>query len=77
MSAAPVLCSECDFYALLLMRDRLKSSDLFYLHAPDHDTPLMETLQAVHELKTEGLFHQWGLSNYAAWETVDIWHICK
>lgn len=56
---------------------RLNSADLFYLHAPDHETPLEETLQAVHELRTEGLFREWGLSNYAAWQAVDIWHICK
>ncbi|CAM9231442.1 unnamed protein product [Ectocarpus sp. 12 AP-2014] len=56
---------------------RLESVDLFYLHAPDHETPLEETLQAVHELRSEGLFREWGLSNYAAWQAVDIWHICK
>ena len=51
--------------------------DLFYLHAPDHNTPIEDTLRAVHELRTEGLFRVWGVSNYTAWETVDIWHICK
>lgn len=56
---------------------RLSSVELFYLHAPDHNTPIEETLQAVHELGSEGLFRVWGLSNYAAWEVVDIWHICK
>lgn len=56
---------------------RLSSVDLFYLHAPDHNTPIEESLLAVHELKSEGLFRVWGLSNYAAWEVVDIWHICK
>eukprot|EP00752_Nemacystus_decipiens_P002716 g2536.t1 len=55
----------------------LSSVDLFYLHAPDHNTPIEETLLAVHELRSEGLFRVWGLSNYAAWEVVDIWHICK
>ncbi|CAM9765046.1 unnamed protein product [Ascophyllum nodosum] len=56
---------------------RLDSVELFYLHAPDRDTPLEETLRAVHELKSEGLFNEWGLSNYASWEAVDIWHTCK
>lgn len=55
----------------------MPSVDLFYLHAPDHNTPIEETLRAVHELRSEGLFREWGVSNYAAWETVDIWHICK
>ncbi|CAN0346786.1 unnamed protein product [Ascophyllum nodosum] len=53
------------------------SVDLFYLHAPDRNIPLLDTLRAVHELASEGLFREWGISNYAAWETVDIWHICK
>ena len=57
--------------------NRLTSVDLFYLHAPDHNTPIVDTLRAVHELQTEGLFRVWGVSNYTAWETVDIWHICK
>ncbi|CAM9543102.1 unnamed protein product, partial [Discosporangium mesarthrocarpum] len=38
-------------------------------------TPLEETLQAVHELRQEGLFKEWGVSNYSSWQTVHIWHI--
>lgn len=57
--------------------NRRTSVDLFYLHAPDHDTPVEETLKAVHELRSEGLFLEWGLSNYASWQVVDIWHICR
>lgn len=52
--------------------------DLFYLHAPDRNIPIEDTLRAVHELRAEeGLFREWGVSNYTAWETVDMWHICK
>lgn len=50
---------------------------LFYLHAPDYDTPLLETLEAVHQLREEGLFREWGLSNYAAWEVAHIWNMSK
>lgn len=56
---------------------RVPSVQLFYLHAPDHNTPIEETLMAVHELREEGLFREWGLSNYAAREVVNIWHLCK
>lgn len=56
---------------------RVPSVQLFYLHAPDHNTPIEETLRAVHELREEGLFREWGLSNYAVGEVVDIWHLCK
>ena len=38
-----------------------------YLHAPDHKTPLTETLAAMDELHKEGKFTQLGLSNYSAW----------
>lgn len=72
-------CQFCVYrspYPLTITR-RQSSVDLFYLHAPDHDTPIEETLRAVHELRSDGLFREWGLSNYAAWQAVDIWHMCK
>ncbi|XP_072465203.1 aflatoxin B1 aldehyde reductase member 2-like isoform X2 [Notamacropus eugenii] len=31
--------------------------DLFYLHAPDHNTPVEETLQACNELHQEGMYN--------------------
>ncbi|KAJ3300867.1 hypothetical protein HDU76_005997, partial [Blyttiomyces sp. JEL0837] len=51
--------------------------DVFYLHAPDHGTPFEDTLKAVNELYLEGKFTELGLSNYAAWEVMQIWYICK
>ena len=33
-----------------LKRLRKNSVDLFYLHAPDHNTPIEETLEAVNQL---------------------------
>eukprot|EP00903_Cladosiphon_okamuranus_P014597 g13537.t1 len=55
----------------------VSSVELFYLHAPDHNTPIEATLMAVHELGEEGLFREWGLSNYAVRDVLDIWRICK
>jgi len=49
---------------------------LLYLHAPDYLTPIEESVQAVIELFQEGKFDEWGLSNYAAWQVVDIYHLC-
>ena len=40
---------------------------ILYLHAPDHDTPILETLTAVNDLHKEGKFDELGLSNYSAW----------
>ncbi|KAJ3147213.1 hypothetical protein HDU89_005811 [Geranomyces variabilis] len=51
--------------------------DIFYLHAPDHTVPFADTLQAVQELYSEGTFTELALSNYAAWEVMQIWNICK
>lgn len=57
----------------------LKAScvDILYLHAPDHNTPIEDTLEGVQQLYNEKKFQRFGLSNYAAWQVVDIYHICK
>eukprot|EP00401_Gymnodinium_catenatum_P041619 CAMPEP_0117473258 /NCGR_PEP_ID=MMETSP0784-20121206/8680_1 /TAXON_ID=39447 /ORGANISM="" /LENGTH=408 /DNA_ID=CAMNT_0005267455 /DNA_START=104 /DNA_END=1330 /DNA_ORIENTATION=- len=51
--------------------------DLFYLHAPDINTDLDDTLAGVKQLHEEGKIKEFGLSNYPAWAVVDIWHRCK
>jgi len=58
---------------------RLKKGcvELFYLHAPDHNTPIAETLEAVNHLYKEGKFKYFGLSNYASWEVAEIYYLCK
>src|SRR3990167_4777789 len=56
---------------------KTQSVDLFYLHAPDHITPIEETLSAVNELYTQGKFKRFGISNYASWQVAQICEICK
>ncbi|XP_047203367.1 aflatoxin B1 aldehyde reductase member 3 [Girardinichthys multiradiatus] len=58
---------------------RLKTDcvDLFYLHAPDHQNPIQDTLRACNELHNEGKFKELGLSNYASWEVAEIGCICR
>lgn len=51
--------------------------DLLYLHFPDPNTPVETTLAACAELHSQGKFRHFGLSNFAGWQVVDIWHICK
>lgn len=60
-----------------LQRLQTDCVDLFYLHAPDHQTPVQDTLRACHELYKEGKFKELGLSNYASWEVAEIVCICK
>jgi aflatoxin B1 aldehyde reductase len=51
--------------------------DLVYLHRPDDRTPIEMTLEACQKLFRQGKFRELGLSNYAAWQVADIWHICR
>jgi aflatoxin B1 aldehyde reductase len=51
--------------------------DLLYLHFPDPRTPLETTLAACAELHGRGLFRELGLSNFPAWQVVEIWHLCE
>lgn len=60
-----------------LRRLRTDSVDLFYLHAPDRNTPIEITLEACQVLFDEGKFRELGLSNYASWQVIDAWHLCK
>ncbi|MCJ1449191.1 MAG: hypothetical protein MMC23_009710 [Stictis urceolatum] len=56
---------------------KTKSVDLYYLHAPDREVPLEETLRGIDELYREGKFRRFGLSNYMAWEVARICEICE
>ena len=51
--------------------------DLLYLHAPDNKTPIEITLNACENLFMQGKFRELGVSNYAAWQVADLYHICK
>lgn len=49
--------------------------DVFYLHRPDRDTPIEETLGALAELVQEGKILQLGQSNFAAWQITEMAHV--
>lgn len=46
--------------------------DLYYLHVPDRDVPVEETLQTMDELVRVGKVRYVGQSNYAAWEITQM-----
>jgi aryl-alcohol dehydrogenase-like predicted oxidoreductase len=50
--------------------------DLYYLHVPDPKTPIEETLDAVAVLLEKGKARSWGVSNYAAWQILELNHLC-
>lgn len=46
--------------------------DVYYLHVPDHATPIEESLEAMHEILESGKAKHWGISNYASWQILEI-----
>jgi aryl-alcohol dehydrogenase-like predicted oxidoreductase len=48
--------------------------DVYYLHVPDHGTPIDETLDAVADLLASKKILAWGVSNYAAWQVLEMIH---
>ncbi|EAU62068.1 aldo/keto reductase [Stigmatella aurantiaca] len=50
--------------------------DLFYLHQPDPATPIEETLGAVERLLRAGKARHWGVSNFAAWQLLELDTLC-
>ncbi|KAL9066481.1 MAG: hypothetical protein Q9161_007544 [Pseudevernia consocians] len=56
---------------------RTDKVDMWYLHAPDRNTPYEETLGAINELYKAGYFRRFGISNYPAWEVAQICELCE
>lgn len=50
--------------------------DIYYLHKPDPDTPVEETLDALAGLLRAGKIRAWGVSNYASWQILEIFALC-
>jgi aryl-alcohol dehydrogenase-like predicted oxidoreductase len=55
-----------------LNRLRTDYVDLYYLHQPDYDVPIEETLAAMDELVRAGKVRYPAISNYAAWQVCEI-----
>lgn len=60
-----------------LSRMNRDNVDLLYFHFPDGKTPIDEALDTIAELYEQGKVKELGLSNYPAWQVVDIWHKCE
>merc|ERR1712226_290608 len=56
---------------------KVEKVQIVYLHAPDHDTPLIETLSEMNALHKEGKFDELGLSNFSAWLVAEAVNVCK
>lgn len=51
--------------------------DLLYLHSPDLQTPVEQTLEACYQLYQQGKFKSFGLSNFAAWQVAEVVEKCR
>jgi len=55
----------------------VKCVDIYYIHSPDIAVDYEETFGALNELHKEGKFKELGLSAFAAWDVVRVYHLCK
>jgi aryl-alcohol dehydrogenase-like predicted oxidoreductase len=51
--------------------------DLYYLHQPDYDVPIEETLSALDELVKQGKIRFPGTSNYSGWQVCEMLWMAK
>jgi aryl-alcohol dehydrogenase (NADP+) len=50
--------------------------DLYYLHREDRETPLVETVRALSDLRHQGKIRYFGVSNFRAWRVAEISFLC-
>jgi aryl-alcohol dehydrogenase-like predicted oxidoreductase len=51
--------------------------DIYYLHWPDYEVPIEETLEAMDALVRAGKVRYLAVSNYAAWQVCEIHCVCQ
>ena len=51
--------------------------DIYYLHQPDGDVPIGDSLEAMDGLRSEGKVRWIATSNYAAWQIAEMFAISK
>ena len=60
-----------------LSRLQLDHVDLVFCHRPDPDTPIEETVWAMHDIIRAGKAHYWGTSEWSAAEIASAWQIAE
>jgi voltage-dependent potassium channel beta subunit len=51
--------------------------DLIFCHRPDPDTPVEETVWAMHDIISSGRAHYWGTSEWSAEAITEAWEIAE
>lgn len=59
-----------------LRRLQVDYLDLFFCHRPDPNTPILETVRAMHDLVTQGKVLYWGTSEWSAAELAEACNLC-
>lgn len=60
-----------------LARLKLDYVDLVFCHRPDPDTPIEETVHAMHDMIASGKAVYWGTSEWSAEEIAQAWHVAE
>lgn len=60
-----------------LKRLQVDYLDLFFCHRPDIDTPIEETVRAMHDLIVQGKVLYWGTSEWSAQQITEAWMVAK
>jgi voltage-dependent potassium channel beta subunit len=60
-----------------LARLGLDHVDLVFCHRPDPDTPIEETVRAMHDMIAAGKALYWGTSEWSAAEIMAAWHLAE
>ena len=53
------------------------SVSIYYIHMPSIEIPLEDTLAEINECHAAGQFERFGLSNFPAWQVVEIAQYCQ
>lgn len=54
-----------------------ESVSIYYIHMPSTEIPLEDTLTEINQCHVAGQFEEFGLSNFPAWQVVEIAQYCK
>ena len=60
-----------------LKRLRVDYLDLYFCHRPDIDTPIEETVRAMHDLVAQGKVLYWGTSEWSAQQITEAWGVAR
>ncbi|MCX5515045.1 aldo/keto reductase [Kaistia algarum] len=60
-----------------LKRLKVDYLDLFFCHRPDIDTPIEETVRAMHDLVAQGKVLYWGTSEWSAQQITEAWGVAR